>query len=429
LQGYDISDNYNGNGYGGDASINYQLGFKADKNRLLTFSYRYAGYHNYTYGDLALSNEINYPLPDYRQPDNESTEEHTLQVDFVMPVKKVNIEAGAKAIFRNDQSGYQYLSLDSLTHQYAEDPSQSNVFNYTQDVFSLYNSYQFNLAKWSFNAGARAEETVVDASFTSSATTVDEHYFNIVPSISIGHPLGGGGLSLGFTQRLHRPGINRLNPFVNRTDPNFITYGNPQLKASAVNNAEVSYNTGNGKKFSLFVAVDKIFVSNLDLLVTTYNPATQVTSGTYENTGSGGGWTIIFAPSYNPFSWYSINLNNNATDIMITGTSGASQVRQYSWLDVLSLSNTFRPGNGWTINAGLRYFSNAPASLQSVTNGYASITAGMNKEVIKNKLYLSATFNNPFTKFRNSIVTTTGPDFTEVNTSQLYFRSVQFSLN
>jgi hypothetical protein len=62
LQGYDISDNYNGNGYGGDASINYQLGFKADKNRLLTFSYRYAGYHNYTYGDLALSNEINYSL-------------------------------------------------------------------------------------------------------------------------------------------------------------------------------------------------------------------------------------------------------------------------------------------------------------------------------------------------------------------------------
>ncbi len=346
LQGYDIDNNNNGNGNGGDAAINYQLGFKTDKNRLLTFSYRYAGYNNYSFSDLGLSQEINYPLADYRQPDDELIKEHTLQVDFITPVKKVNIEAGAKAIFRTDQSSFQYLSLDSASRQFLVDPSQTNIFHYSQDVFSLYNSYQFALGKWAISAGARAEETVVNAQFTSSGTTVDQNYFNLVPSFSANHPLGGGNLGLGFNQRLRRPGINRLNPFVDRSDPNFITSGNPQLKASAMNNAEVSYNTGNGKKLSVFIAADRIFVSNLDLLVTSFNSATQVTSATYQNTGRGGGWTFIFAPNYNPVQWYSLNLNNNLTDIMITGSDQGVTVKQYKWLDYLSLSNVFRPGKG-----------------------------------------------------------------------------------
>jgi ferric enterobactin receptor len=429
LQGYDIENRNNGNSVGGDASVNYQLGFKADKNRLLTFSYRYAGNHNNSSSDLGLSHEIGYPVAPYRQPDDAQTSEHTLQADFVTLVKKVNIDAGVKAIFRSDQSNYQYLSLDSASGQYLPQPALSNVFNYTQDVYSLYNSYQFSLGKWNISAGARAEETVVNADFASSATTVSAHYLNVVPSLSLSVPLGAGTFGGGFAQRLQRPGINLLNPFTDRSDPNFIITGNPKLKASAMNDAELSYSTGNGKKLSIFVSAIRIFVSDMDLLVTSFDPATQVTSATYQNTGKGGAYTFIVAPNYNPVSWYSLNLNNNTTYIMITGMSGTSQVKQYRWLDNLNLSNTFRLDKRWTLNAGLNYTTRAPASLQSVANALLSTTAGVNKEVIKGKLYLSAAVNNPFTKYRNSMITTTGPDFTEVNNNQLYCRSVSFSLN
>ncbi|MCC5625316.1 hypothetical protein, partial [Nostoc sp. CHAB 5715] len=46
LQGYNLNNKWTGNGTGADAALNYQLGFKKDKNRLLTFSYRYFGYDN-----------------------------------------------------------------------------------------------------------------------------------------------------------------------------------------------------------------------------------------------------------------------------------------------------------------------------------------------------------------------------------------------
>src|SRR6202012_4621974 len=235
LQGYDISNDNNCQGSGVDASVNYQIGFKADKNRLLTFSYRYDGYHNDAFSDLQLSDEVNYPTPDYQQPNSSSISEHTLQTDLVYPIKKVVIEGGVKAILRSDNSDFQYLQLDSNTHQYEPVSSLSNQFYYTQDVFSIYNSYQLSLAKWNINAGLRAEETIVNAHFLSSGTAINPNYLNIVPSLAINHPLGSGGINLAFNQRVQRPGIYRLNPFVDKSNPNFIVSGNPDLKPNTMN--------------------------------------------------------------------------------------------------------------------------------------------------------------------------------------------------
>src|SRR5690606_21914513 len=67
MQAYDIINTSEYLRDGWDGSLNYQLGFKSNKNRFLTFSYRY-----YTYGDeqesnLTASQRINYTIPDFRQ--------------------------------------------------------------------------------------------------------------------------------------------------------------------------------------------------------------------------------------------------------------------------------------------------------------------------------------------------------------------------
>ncbi|TWJ01549.1 outer membrane receptor protein involved in Fe transport [Mucilaginibacter frigoritolerans] len=428
LQGYTLDNQNRGNGGGGDASLNYQLGFKADKNRLLTFSYRYAGYSSFSTNNVDLSQLVNYPTPNYQQPDNEHTHEHTVQADLVLPVKKVNIELGVKAIFRADESNSQYLALDSVSHQYQPNQALQNQFHYTQNVYGIYNSYQFTLYKWNVSAGARAEETVVDASFLSTSTVAKQNYFNVVPTINISRPLGDGNLGFSFDQRLRRPGINRLNPFVDRSNPNFITTGNPDLKASAFDNLEVNYSTGNGKKLSIFVAVDRIFVSDLDLQVSSFDPATQVTSAIYQNTGKGGAYTFIFNANYNPNHVYGLSINNNATYFMLNGYSGTSLISLYRWMDNLSISNNFRLDKGWNLSANLNYATVSPASLQAVTNAYLGTSFGVNKELVKNKLYIAASVNNPFTRFRNNITTTLGPNFTETNINQTYFRSASLSL-
>lgn len=137
LEGYDLATTNHNHGGGFDAALNYQLGFKSDKNTLLTFSYRYSDYQSTEFANVDITNVFNYPTPDYQQPDNEDTREQTLQVDFSHPLHKVNMEAGVKAIFRNSKSDFEYLSLDSTSNQFVNDPAMSNNFNYVQDVFGL----------------------------------------------------------------------------------------------------------------------------------------------------------------------------------------------------------------------------------------------------------------------------------------------------
>jgi ferric enterobactin receptor len=428
LQGYDVNNPSNGSGGGGDASVNYQIGFKSNKNRLLTLSYSYSGYSSHSLSDVGLSQEVNYPIADYMQPDDEKTSEHTLQVDFVTPVKKVTIEAGAKAILRTDHSNNQYLQLDSASKQFDAVASQGNQFHYIQDVFGLYNSYQFNIDKWNVNAGIRAEETYINAQFASVNTGIQPNYLNVVPSISINRPIGQGGLSLAFNERIQRPGINRLNPFVNRSDPNFITEGNPKLHPNTFNDAQVGYNTNAGK-VSIFAAVDYIFVNDLSLQVTSFDPTTQVTTATYQNTGAGHGITFVTNITYNPVKQYSINFNSNITKFDLHGINGTSTIYMNNWMTIVSLSNSLRLEKGWSFNAGVNFNGRSPTSLQGQTNAFFFTTAGVNKEIVKGKLNIAAAINNPFIKFRNSITTTTGPDFLETNMNQLYFRSANISLN
>lgn len=429
LQAYDIDNDNDGHGGGGDLSANYQIGFKADKNRILTFSYRYAGYRNNAFSDLRLSNEVNYPTPDYQQPNSSTTSEHTLQADLVYPVKKVIIEGGAKAILRSNNSDYQYLQLNSATQQYDPIDSLSNQFHYAQNVFGIYNSYQFSLGKWNVNAGARAEETIVNAHFLSSSTNINPNYFNIVPSLAINHPVGAGSIGLAFSQRIQRPGIVSLNPYPNKTNPNFIITGNPRIQPSISNQGQLSYTTGNAGKVSIFLATDYIFVNNFQLMVTTFDPATQITTATYQNTGKGDGIDLIGNLNYNVSQQYSISFNTNSTRFSLSGMSGNSIVYLHRWMTMEELNNTLRLDKGWSFNASARYSSSQPTSIQGYNNWFFNTSLGVNKEIVKGKLYFAVATSNPFRKFRNIVNTTTGPDFLEMNINQTYYRSTRFSLN
>lgn len=429
IQGYNVGNNSYGDGNGFDAAVNYQLGFTKDKNTLLTFSYQYSDYTDNSNNDIDISNPFDYSTPDYKQYNQQSSREQTIQVDYTHPINKVNMEAGIKAILRNSKSNSLYNSLDSATHIFEPEPDMNNLFNYTQNVFGAYNSYQFSIKTWSFSAGLRAEGTHVNANFISTASNSVQNYLNVVPSLAINKSFkNNSSISFGFVQRLRRPSIYRLNPFVDRSDPNFVSTGNPNLRAVTMNIVQMGYNY-NGKTVSVFIGTDYTFVNNLDLQVTKYDPATHITTAMFENTGKGGGQELNFNLNYSPCKFYNLSVNTYALYLMINGTGSDSTSKLNRLLGHVSVSNGFKFERGWSINVNADYNSRNPNSLQGSTNGYFTTSLSVNKELVKNKLYFSAAVNNPFTKFRYSNSETSGPDFVQTNVNQLYFRSVYFSLN
>lgn len=428
LQQYNFNNNNKATGYGIDAGINYEMGFKAMKNRLLTFSYMYGTNLNNKNGSDVFTNRFNFNTPDFLQTDHEQFREHTFQVDFVTPVKKVNIEAGIKAILRKNSSDFEYRPQDAISGQYETDPVLSNSFTNTQNVFSAYNSYQLNLNSWNINAGMRLEGTVIRANFLTTASVADQNYLNLIPSLAIGKSFkDGSNINFGFSQRIRRPGINRLNPYVDRSNPAYEVTGNPNLRPVLLNDIQFGYSSN--KKLSVNVGLDYSFMNNLDLQVVNFDPATQITQVTYANTGksSSAGGNINL--SYPVTSIYNANLNGNAMYLWLSGQANGQPVSNNLFMYGFTLSNVVRLNHGWALNADLGLNSRNPTGLQGYTNGFFYSAFNFNKDIIKNKFSIGGGIKNPFTKYRSSVNTTFSPQFNQVYESHNYFRSFNISLN
>lgn len=356
-----------------------------------------------------------------------SRKENTLQADYVHPLHNLSIEGGLKAVLRSYNSTSDYDTLNAVTNQYQLSPAFSNDFHYKQDILSAYNSYAYNSGDWAFKAGARLEETIIDADFSSTSSSVDQHYFNLLPSVSINRKLGAtSGINFGFSQRISRPDISALNPFVDRSNPDFISTGNPNLRPVLSNNLQLNYNLF--KKFILNFGINYMFNNNNILQVSSYNPLTDVTSTIFENIGKNRNlganfyFNLPITPNLN------FNANGSLNYLTIQGVVDTTLTKNHGFQGNAFGNLSYKVNPGWRVSVNYGYNSRY-LTLQGNSNSFNYYSFNMSKEIVKNKLTFSAGVNNPFNKFRNYVSETNGDNFTQTSFSQSYFRTFNFALN
>ncbi|WP_131536724.1 outer membrane beta-barrel family protein [Pedobacter nototheniae] len=414
-------------GWGGfDATLNYQLGFKSNKDRLLTFSYKYSNSSNPQDNDLTFNNRVNFNDPNYIQHNDSKSREQTIQLDYVHPVKKLNIEGGLKGILRDNDSNFEYKSQNS-SGDYIIDPTRTNIFNNNQDIIGAYNSYTLNLTNWGFKAGVRIETTFVKADFISNASNVNTDYTNVIPSFSVNRKFkDNSNLNLGFTQRIERPWIDNLNPFVDRSTPNFETTGNPDLKAVLSNNFELSYSKF--KKGSINLGLSYNYANNTVQSVYVYNDVTKITRMTYENIGKDKKLQTNLNINYPITPKWNLSLSGNMGYIWIEGLINGVLTKNKGITGYGYLNTGYKFEHQWRVNASFSYNS-ADVMLQGKSGDYSYMSFSGSKEIIKDKLTLTAGINNPFMKFRYYRTNTDGENFSQAYSSQNFARSFNASLN
>jgi ferric enterobactin receptor len=427
-QAYDLTNNNEGNGKGFDAALNYQLGFKTSKQRLLTISYRYINYTNQQYNNLGVSRLVNYLRSDYNQSNEGISSEQTLQVDYVHPVKKLNIEAGIKGIFRTNKSNFQYWAFDPVSGRFELDPSRTNKFTNEQNIFGAYNTYQFNLKNWGFKGGLRIEETIIDANFISKASMVKQNYLSIIPSVNISRKFKNmSSLTLAYTNRIQRPGINQLNPFVDRSNPDFETTGNPNLKPAYTNIFLVTYNKS--KKATLNLALSYMLSNNAIGPVSTYEPSKNITLTSDENIGKVSILKANIYMNYPITKTWNFSLNSDvryaSASVMVKGVL----VKNEGLMEYANASTSYRFPKGWRINADATVKSGGISKPQSKANGFVSSSFGMQKDLVKDRFTFSAAINNPTSKYRINRDEIKEQYLTQIFESKIYFRSFSISLN
>ncbi|TKB97144.1 outer membrane beta-barrel protein [Pedobacter cryotolerans] len=426
IQRYELNNNLTGSGNGIDAAINYQLGFKKDKNQLLTFSYRYYDFTNNQFNNVNIINPIAYNLTDYQQFNSGGSKEQTLQVDYTLPIKKLIIEAGAKAIFRDNNSNFEVQSLNQ-DGNYIIDALRTNIFDNTQNVYGIYNTYQFNLKQWGIKAGLRAEQTAINANFYGANEQFTSNALNFIPSISINRKFKNNtSINFGASSRIQRPGINQLNPFVDRSNPNFETTGNPDLKPMSGNSVEMSFSSF--KKLQLNVGLRGMFFKDIIMPRIVTDEITNITRSSYGNNGTATMVGLNVNANYPFSSKLRASLNLTANYGRVSGEVNGTLIETKGLMKRAFGSLTYKPSKTWQATGSVNY-NGRNFTLQGSTNAFVTSSLSINKDFLANKLSISLAANNAFNKYRNVINSINGPSFTQESFNQNYQRNFTTSIN
>jgi outer membrane receptor protein involved in Fe transport len=419
-----------------DATINYQLGFKQKKDQLLTLSYKFSYSPSINYSNNIFSQRVNdyqSAQPNFTQNNNSGERSHTVQVDYAEPFKKITVEAGAKAILRTDFSDFSRSDLDSATTQYNLNPVYTDNFNYQQNVYSLYNSYQLKMDKWTAKAGLRLEHTTVNADFTSVNATINQNYNNLIPSISIQRSFKTSSLNLGFTQRIQRPGIYQLNPFVDNSNPKFISTGNPNLRPELNNNFEFTYS--NFSKNSFTAGLSYQFsnnsiqnVSSLHTDSTANHLLDTVTKTTYQNLGSNRTLGFNINTNLTITKKLTLSLNGFISKIWLRGTYNGQFYQNSGITGNTFASAGYKFDSGYRIGIDAGFFS-GDVNLQGRSSNYIYNSLVITKEFLKKNATISLVANNPETKYHNYTSNTTTAQYYQSSFNQEPYRTfaIRFS--
>lgn len=419
-----------------DATLNYQIGFKRNKDQLLTFSYKFSYSPNAQYNNSLFSQRMNFfqsEQPNFYQNNNAGERAHTIQVDYAEPFKAITLEAGGKAILRSDYSNFQRSDLDSATNLYNYNPLYTNDFNYQQDVYSLYNSYQLKMDQWTGKAGLRLEHTTVDADFVSTSSTVNQNYNNLIPSISLQRSFKGSSITFGFTQRIQRPGIYQLNPFVDNSDPKFISTGNPNLKPELNNTFELNFSKFKTNSFTtgLSYAFSNNSIQNVSSLAVDSiagNPRDTVTKTTYQNLGSNRTLGLNVNANFNFTKKLSLSLNGFISRVWLRGTYNG-QFYENAGMQGNAFANAgYKFDDGYRIGINAGYFS-GNINLQGKTSDFIYNSVVISKEFLDKKANISLVVNDPESKWQNFTSTTNTPQYSYYSYNQNPYRTFAIRFN
>jgi len=425
-QSYHTQTNGTGSFKGSDLGLNYQLGFKHNKDELLTASYKFSRSDNQQNTNVSNDQTINYTAPNYIQNNASGAREHTSQLDYINPLKVLTFEVGAKMILRDNYSNFNNDLFNATTNQYVNNPTQSNNFTYQQNVYSLYNSYQLKFTKWTFKTGVRLERTTINANFTSSQSAFNQNYNNLVPSVSAQRTLNPtSSVTFGFTQRIQRPGIGQLNPFVDSSNTKYITTGNPNLKPAVNNNFELSY--GNFAHGSINISTHYSFVNNSIQSVNSLL-ANDVTATTYANVGQSKNLGIDVNINYPVTKKMNVNINSEYLQVWLKGTYNGNFYTNSGQQGHIFTNSDYKFDNGLRLGVNVG-FDSRYVLLQGRDNWYFNQGYSASKEILNKRGQISLQVSNPFSKFNKLDFFTKTPDYQTYNSNQNFYRSVFLGFN
>ena len=414
------------NGYGYlSGNIDYQKSFMK-KDKMLTASYKLDYNPNNSNYDNRVNGEINYASYGQKSDNKSSGQTHTFQLDYFDPLTdKHQIETGVKAIYRRNFSETDILRSDSAFADWYEDIDRINDLDYDQYIMGVYAGYLFKYKKTSTKVGARGEYTWNDG--VSKARTnieFDNSFFNFIPYVNFSYSFKPTqSIKASYTQRLYRPSIWSLNPYVNDADPKNVSYGNPELDEEIAHTFNLTYSNFS-QKFNLNFSLNAAITDNSIERYSFVEDGVRYT--TYDNIGSNQWYGVNLYASYRPNGKVNIYLNGRYNYTIIEADKRLNRRNEGSNAGGnIGARFVFWKGGSVSVNGG---GSTPWQMLQGKQSGYYYTQFGVSQKFLKDKMDVGCYISDPFWRKIHYKMDMDDPTFITHSESYRMGQTVRFSV-
>jgi outer membrane receptor protein involved in Fe transport len=245
-----------------------------------------------------------------------------IQADYTLPLKDGRFEAGFRSTFNKSDNNYIVDTLNSAftppIYQYS--PILSDDFIYKQNINAVYSNFQHQFGSFGIQGGLRLEDAHINTQLNTNSviTNYKQDYFRVYPTLFLTDKLTDNEtIQLSYSRRVTRPNDRQLSPFLDISNKQNYTQGNPNLLPEDTHSVELSY-------INYWPAVTltsslyyRLTNDNIQQIITPLNLTTNVS--TFENlkSASNAGYELIAKVS--PSNILDLTLNINAYYRYIAG--------------------------------------------------------------------------------------------------------------
>lgn len=413
-----------------NASIDYQRFFNKEHSSYMILSYLFntaPNYlNNYNYYDQVDDSQITgVTLSDLLSKNKTRGTEHTIQADFTEALSATQqLNFGAKYIARINKSDSKYYDVEEDRSE-VFNAENSMEYKNTQNILAAYTEWKGTFGKWSTKVGARYEHTWEKVDFKlGKGDDFNKNYGNLVPSASFSYSFAPGtNIGFNYNMRITRPGITYLNPYVDRSNPTSLSYGNTDLDVEKSHHMNMVFNHYS-QKFMLSATAGYSICDN-QIAQYSFIDTDNMLNQTYGNVMKTQRAGLNIFANWLAFKKTRLMLNQTITYTDMRSTQLDMKNSGWESYTMINLQQTLPWKLQWTMGGIMQ---TKTYNLQGYQSGMSFFYTTLSKEVVKDKLDLSLMFLTPLSDKLNIKSKTIGSDYTQNMTVKVPLRQVCVTL-
>jgi len=347
--------------------------------------------------NMNLNNNLN--VSDYTLANNINSDDYS-ELNSIDSTSALDFNATI-TVRKNIKKVHSFRYSASYTERRYKNSSQMNGYtedvidglNYNQKILSTNANYSLRTKRLSFYSEATIEYNANKGHFMNNGTSskLDYNEFSFFPLINITYIISRKiYFGVSYIGRPFRPNVSYLNPFINRSDPENIFKGNPDLKSNYVHSlgAKVSRRIGNNLDIGLTYSYN--FTNNAIEYITTIDN-TGISTSTYENIGRKLSQRIAGSISYfKDWLWFICAGSYNVSNY----TNSQSDEKNYTHGFNLDLKGKFDISKYTLLDISYS-LGNSNSAQTKKTTYYSTTSVNLAQTLIKDRLYMNLFINEP----------------------------------